>query len=425
MSVVPAINTQFKSLSTSPTLRINQTLNQLKSQGKQVAHFGFGQSPFPAPELLEQSLAECVKQNSYLPTQGLLSLREAIASWMKDTFSITCHADQIFVGPGTKECIFDLLFLLEGTVLIPQGSWVSYKPIAKILNKPFEIVPTSKQDRYCLNPETLVKTCQDIQGPKILILNSPNNPTGQVYDNSLLENLAKVCQQENVIVISDEIYGLVQFEDKPYASIQHFYPEGTIVTNGISKAFSAGGYRLGFAVLPENFKSIYPFYNALISETYSAVSSPIQHAALSVFSQYDKIKPYVQCCNHIHQWVLEYTYQRLITAGVEVDKPQGAFYLLGSFEPFRDALKSLHIQDGQGLCDHILNEYGVALLPSRDFGFNEEHLGFRLSPVDYSGQKVLPVFSSQEADSNIGEWFPNIKWGLDQLVNFVHSLNRK
>ncbi len=424
MSIEFDLNPYIQKLSVSPTLRINQKLKDLRAQGKEVSHFGFGQSPFTAPELLEQALKENAGRNTYLPTQGLPELREAISEWMASVFNITTSAQGIFIGPGSKECIFDLLYLLQGTVLIPQGSWVSYKPISTLLNKPIEIIPTTFESRYCLEPEALDQVCERIDGPKILILNNPNNPTGQIFDEATLKALAKICEKRQVIVISDEIYGLVQFTDTSYTSIQHYYPDGTIVTSGLSKAFSAGGYRLGFAALPDSFSKLFPYYNSLISETYSGVASPVQYAALSLFSEYEKVKPYIACCNQIHRWLLRHTHQKLVDIGFRSLKPQGAFYLVADLESYRQPLEGFGITTGQALCDHLLSEYGVALLPGSDFGFEPSFLGFRIAPVDYVGQKVMQVFSTENATNEFGNWFPSVKRGLDQLENFVHSLSQ-
>lgn len=420
----PKINPNIKNLSVSPTLRINQKMQKLQAQGEELTHFGFGQSPFPAPALLEQALQACATQNTYLPTQGLPDLRDSIAQWMGQAFNIETHSQQIFIGPGSKECIFDLLYLLEGTVLIPQGSWVSYKPMTAILGKPHKILSSTFEDKYCLQPDVLDEVCAQTEGQKILILNSPNNPTGQVFSKDLLESLAEVCRKHEVIVISDEIYGLVQFENKPYSSIQHFYPEGTIVTNGLSKAFSAGGFRLGFACLPENFSGMFGSYNTMISETYSAVASPIQYAAVSVFRQFDKIMPYVKKCNQIHQKVLEATYRELTSVGYRANPAQGGFYLLFDLQSFANQLKVKNIHTGAQLCDHLLESYGVGLLPGHEFGFEQEFLGFRLSPVDFEGSDVLPIFSQNMTNSEFVNYLPRVKRGLDQLKNFVHSLNQ-
>lgn len=424
MSPFIKINPYVQNLSVSPTLKINQKMQILRGKGLPISHFGFGQSPFPAPDLLEQALQECATQNAYLPTQGLPQLREAIASWMGRVFQIETSADQIFVGPGSKECLFDLMYLLDGTVMIPQASWVSYKPIATLLNKPHQYLNTTFENGYCLQPDTLEKACQAIDGQKLLILNSPNNPTGQIYGKDLLEALAQVCKRHDVIVISDEIYGLVQFDAKPYSSIQHFYPEKTIVTNGLSKAFSAGGFRLGFACLPESFSEMFGYYNTLISETYSAVASPIQYAATSVFNQYEKIEPYILKCNSIHKWVLETAFNSLLEAGFRVNQPQGGFYLLADLNERRELLKARGIHNGSALCDYILDNYGVGLLPGKEFGLGEEFLGFRLAPVDYDGKEMIRLYPTEKDNSEFGNYFPKVKRGLDQLNNFVHSLNQ-
>ncbi|GIT70763.1 MAG: hypothetical protein Ct9H300mP28_05770 [Pseudomonadota bacterium] len=134
-----------------------------------------------------------------------------------------------------------------------------------------------------------------------------------------------------MIVISDEIYGLTKFGTKPFEGIAKYYPEGTITTSGISKAFSAGGWRLGFAMIPHELDEIVPALSAFVSETFSCVSAPVQHGALPAFKDYESVRKHVELCRDIHEAAGEFLHQRFLEIGLNCPKPQGGFLFVTRF----------------------------------------------------------------------------------------------
>ncbi len=429
LSLQPIMNSQITSLKESSTLAIHQRVKELKGQGQNVVHFGFGQSPFAVPDNIQQALREASHQKEYLPTLGLRELREAFCSFQKELYGYDFHPDTVLVGPGSKELIFQALFVLEGPLLIPAPSWVSYGPQAHIRGKTVHTILTKKANNYKLTPEELEQSCLHllVNRQKILILNSPNNPTGTVYTDSELAALAEVCRQHGIIVISDEIYSLTNFSGRPHRGFAHHYPEGTITTGGLSKGHSAGGYRLGILAAPLNFKSVIKALTAMVSETYSAVSAPTQYAAIAAYSLDPKMMSYIEQCTHIHRATGHYLHRRFQQMGLDCIQPEGAFYLFPDFEPFLPQLRKLHLDDSPSLCRHLLDKYAVATLPASDFYFLPEFPACRVATVDYDGPAVhrAALSAPQLDDSFVEAHCPRLKEGADRIEHFIRSELKK
>lgn len=428
------LNPNVISLKESATLAINLTARGMRASGKTVAHFGFGQSPFPVHPKIQIALANNAHQKDYLPTRGLPALCDAIAAYYKQFFDYDLNKDLVLVGPGSKEMIFQALYILEGPVLVPAPSWVSYGPQINLRGKQIEAIVTQRENSYKLQASELEETCSRLgSGQKILILNNPSNPTGAVYTDQEVKELSDVARKNKVIVISDEIYSLINFSGREYVGFPKYYPEGTILTSGLSKSHAAGGYRLGFLALPEGMESVCKGLSAMISETFSAVSAPIQYAALEAYCGDYDLMSYVKQCTKIHKACGEYLHTRFVEMGLNCPKPEGAFYLFPDFQNYKEKLASIGINSCKTLATELLDKAGVALLPGSDFYYPEEALGCRVATVDYDGdwvyQKSLeplhnPHVSQHPLDQNFVEKHcPNLKWGADQIQAFLEALD--
>lgn len=422
----PILNDRILSLKESATLAINEKAKSMRRAGKKVYHFGFGQSPFPVADPIQEALRKNAGHKEYLPTLGLLELREAISNFYKNYYGYDFDAEGILIGPGSKELIFQAIFVLEGPLLIPGPSWVSYAPQAHIRGKSVYTVLTERKNGYKLTAQDLLRTCDNllVSRQKILILNNPNNPTGSVYHEKELEELAQVCKEHGIIVISDEIYSLINFSGKPYCGMSRFYPEGTIVTGGLSKSHSAGGYRLGFLAAPKNMDRMLKALMAMVSETFSAVSAPTQYAAIAAYQGDPEVMDYVDRCTRIHQATGKYLWRRFCQLGLNCVEPEGAFYLFPDFEPMTQAIRKRGIQTSTELCDTLLEDYHVAVLPSKDFYCPEDWLACRVASVDYDGEKVLRAAQSVSEldDSFIEKHCPHLKNGCDEIGRFLKEL---
>ena len=215
------------------------------------AHFAFGGSPFPVPAAMQEALKQHAGDGEYLPAVGIEPLRKQISKFWAKHFDLDIDPSRIVVMPGSKQAILQILTLMQGPVLLPQPSWVGYLPIAQLLNKEIVEVPSTAENSYRITANELAAAAEKADARQsILILNSPNNPTGAVYSKRELEDMAEVCRKHNIVVISDEIYSLITYAEDGFTSMANVYPEGTFVTTGVSKFAGAGGYRLGFAILP-------------------------------------------------------------------------------------------------------------------------------------------------------------------------------
>lgn len=423
--MIPALNPLVLSLKESATLAVNIEARKMRSDGIEVFHFGFGESPFPVPQIMQDALAANADKNMYLPTRGLPELCKAVAQFYQKTFSHNFDAEDVFIGPGSKELIFQTIYLMEGPLLVPAPSWVSYGPQAALRGKNIVPIQTKRDNDYRLTPKELDRACYSLgQSQKLLILNNPNNPTGCVYSENEMRELADISRAYHVIVISDEIYAMVDFTHKKQTSMHHFYPEGTIVSGGLSKSFSAGGYRLGTLLVPKELAILKQALSSVISETYSAVSAPIQFAALEAYRNFSAVQPFIKKSAEIHHFAANYLYNRFIEMKLHCPKPEGAFYLFPDFDYYRKKLKERGIATGPELCRILLQEAHVAMLPASDFYLPVTCLGVRVASVDYDGAQVLQEWSGigTMTEERVEKLFPRLKKGCDALEKFLLEL---
>ncbi len=422
-----AINLNVRGIQPSATLRINETSNQLRAEGRDIIKLGLGQSPFPVPERVVEALRNHAHEKDYLPVKGLKPLREAISRYINRRERMRSTWEDVLIGPGSKELLFMLQLAYYGDLLIPRPSWVSYAPQARIIGRSVHWLPTHGENNWQLTAEELDIACRDDPSrPRILILNYPSNPTGCTYTDDQLLALAHVARKYGIILLSDEIYGEVHFEGK-HKSIARYYPEGTIVSTGLSKWAGAGGWRLGTFIFPPALRPLQDAMAIIASETYTATSAPIQYAAIAAFDGGPDLDEYLKQSRRVLKAVGEYLHQRLTAMGGVVQKPEGAFYLFPDFSGFKDALAGRDIKTSQALCQSLLEQTGVAILPASDFGFMPDHLGARLAFVDFDGAAALDLAGNQYADHELDERFvaeacPRLISAMDKIAQWLEDL---
>jgi aspartate aminotransferase len=420
------INKNMLSLKQSSTLLINEKVKELRIKGETISHFGFGQSPFPIHSSIVTALKENAENNHYLPVAGLEKLREQIVIFLKKHQNIETIREAIFIGPGSKELLYQSILIFEGEFLIPKGSWVSYIPQIQSKGGRYHILDTNLENDFKLTPESITTFFEnEIPGKNyILILNSPNNPSGAVYSDLEYSALAIVCRKYNIAVFSDEIYSQINFSESYSPSISKYYPEKTIVFGGLSKVFSAGGYRLGYMVLPRELKELENVYKSLFSETFSCVSSPIQFAALKAYQFNASVQQYVADSSEILKKLSEFIYKELSIINIQCTKSKGSFYMLIGFNEYKKQILKLGITTSFDLANYVLVNYKFAMLPGIDFGFEKEELFFRIAFVDFDGKKVMKAFNSDlEIDLDfIKRNTPNIFSGVEKIKKFIFHL---
>ncbi len=407
------IKDQIKKLKPSATLAINEESNRLIKEGKKVYKFGFGQSPFPIPESIINSLKDNAYKNKYLPMQGLEELRSAVAEHLNKINKNNFTTNDIVIGPGTKELMFLLQIAFDGEIILPAPSWVSYQPQAIIGNNKVNWLETSKDNNWFPTANQLENKIKSIKNKNILLfINSPNNPSGSICKN--LEEIGKVAKKNKLIILSDEIYSNLTFNNE-YKSISNFYPEGTIVSTGLSKWCGAGGWRLGFFAIPQQLKELKESLKIMCSESFTSVSAPIQYAAIEAYK--GNHSNYLNGVKKILSFVGNYVYESLKTNQINITKPEGGFYL---FPEFTNAKFS----SSSEMCKDILNKSGVALLPGSDFGLDSNKMIARLSYTDFNGDAFLKdtIGSKKLDNADLKKYAPNIVEGVSSLKDWSKSL---
>lgn len=383
------LNPNVRGLQESPTLRINQRCKELAATGKKIYKLGLGQSPFPVPDQVVSALRLYAPEKDYLPVQGLGELRKAVAAFHRNKDGINVLPEDVIIGPGSKELLFLLQMVFEGEVIIPSPSWVSYLPQAKIIGNTIHVIHTSSANQWRLMPEELERFCsENDKHPYLLILNYPGNPDGITYSRDHVEAIATVARKYGMYILSDEIYAQLHHEGK-HVSIARFYPEGTIVSSGLSKWCGAGGWRLGTFSFPPSLNWLMRAMAAVASETYTSVSAPIQYAAIQAFLCGAEIENYLWHVRKILALLGRETARILKEGNILVNDPTGGFYLFLDFSLLEEKLQKRGITNGKELCDLLLEETGVAILPGVDFNRPASELSARLSYVDFDGAKAL------------------------------------
>lgn len=421
----------------SATLLINERVRQLMAQGREVYHLGFGESRFPVhPKILEAFHAHATAR-SYTPVAGFPELRATIAGFYRRVFELEVRPEQVIVGPGSKSLLFALVRALDGDLLLPRPTWVSYAPQATIADKRVTWIETHFDDEYCLTAEGLeiglAQAREAGQHPRILVLANPNNPTGVVYPAHVLEELAEVARNNALSVISDEIYSLINHCRRPHVSIAKYYPEGTAVTGGLSKHLSLGGWRFGLAVVPagEAGARLMQALSAIAGAIWTSPAAPVQHAATVAYSDDPDIMAYIRTCAAIHAAVTHVLYAQLQQAGIPCPEPSGGYYLYPSFDRWREALhRRFNTTTSDALAALLLDEHGIATLPGTAFGARPEELTLRLSTSllpaqdDAHAERVLAAYAQASgADEFVSRACPDVLEIGRRLRAFVATLS--
>ena len=400
-------------LKQSSTLVINEKCKKLIAKGKKVYQFGFGQSPFPVPEKIVTALKDNAHRKEYLPIQGLNELRDSISNYLKKKTSINYPKENIVITPGSKEAMLLLHVAFNGEIILSAPSWVSYEPQAIIGRNKVHWIQTTRENNWFPTAKQLEKKIRSLKKKNLIfILNSPNNPSGTICQN--LKELAEVAKKYKIIILSDEIYTDLTFCNK-YESISQYYPEKTFISGGLSKWCGAGGWRVGFFAVPNKLSELLENIKTLASESYSTVNSPAQYAAVEAYE--GDFSDYKTNTLNILRSVGNYVYNNLKSNKVLINPPQGAFYLMPEFP-------NKKYKNSKELCESILDETGVAMLPASDFGFEPKRMLTRLCYIDFDGNEFLKDTTSGEIidDKKIQKYAPNVVEGVKKLSNWAKNL---
>jgi aspartate aminotransferase len=364
MRIDTRLSERIKKINPSSTLTITSKAKTLKNEGKDVVSFAAGEPDFDTPEAVKIAGIDAIKSGftKYTPTTGILELKEAICEKFKKDNGIVYGPKQVVVSCGAKHSIFNSIFVLldpGDEVLIPSPFWVSYPEMVHIAQGAVRYIKTQAKNNFKIISEDFNK--QITPKTKILIVNSPSNPTGCVYTEAELKTIADICVAKKIFVISDEIYEKIIFDGKKNVSIASLGKEIkdlTITVNGLSKSHSMTGWRIGYLAGPQD---IVDAISNLQDHTTSNPTSIAQKAALAALKMPDDFSN--KMCAEF-QKRRDYIIKRLDSMlAISYVVPQGAFYI------FCDISKTK--LDSLTFAGRFLDEMLVALIPGIAFG--EDH----------------------------------------------------
>lgn len=418
------LNLNVRGMPNSATVAINERSNALLSGGETVFKLGLGQSPFPVPEPVVEALRRNAHQKDYLPVRGLAELRDAVAAYHRRTDEIDRTGEDVLIGPGSKELMFLLQLVFYGDLVVPTPAWVSYAPQARIIGRRVRMIPTRQEDGWRLVPDGLEAICEEDPGrPRIVILNYPSNPTGGTYSLEALQGLANVARKHRVVLLSDEIYGELHHRGE-HVSIARFYPEGTIVSSGLSKWCGAGGWRLGTFLFPPNMHWLLDAMASAASETYTSTSAPIQFAGVRAFQNGPDLDRYLVDSRRVLSGLGQWAAATMRAADIACASPDGGFYLFPDFDQHRVRLAARGIETSEELCTRLLDETGVAVLPGSEFGRPPHELTLRLAYVDFDGGAALQAATSLPTCAPVDRAFldahcPRVVQAIERICGWV------
>lgn len=343
---------------------------QMRAEGIDVINFGVGEPDFNTPEYIKKAAHEAIDANftRYTANPGIIELRKAICAKLERENGLVYAPKDILVSPGAKASILNVLTAVcdvSDQVLMATPYWVSYPYQVLLANAEPVYVPTREENSYKIEADVLTQVIKDSPCAKVLILNSPNNPTGAVYTRQELEDIAHVCVKNDLLVISDEIYERLVYDDVKHISIASLgteIKERTVVINGVSKAYAMTGWRLGFAAGPSHIISA----AGRVQEHYtSCVNSITQKACVTALNDEDES---IEAMRKEFWQRRDYIYDRLTKIPhLTCKKPQGAFYVMPNIEWYLQNNKA-GIKDDYLFCDRLLEKHHVALVAGGSFG---------------------------------------------------------
>ena len=395
----------------------------------------FGQSPFHVPEPIARALADNAHKGHYSDAEGIYELRKAIAGFNKRHFNLDVDPDRVVVGPGTKQLIHMIFDVVKGDVIIPSPSWIGYFPQIKLLDKHFHTYHLKPEFDYRIQPNDLDQLLLGIHKEQhLLVLNNPHNPTGNVYSADELGAIAEVCKRHNTLVVADEIYALTTYDFSQFTSMGRVFPEGTFITNGLSKDRSSGGYRLGACILPDNCpKKLEEDFKKVAATVYTNVSTPTQFAAVTAYQPNEAIEEYFKITRETHRIMGQFMSQGFNRIdGIRATVPQGGFYFFADFNLLAEDLKRNGVTSSNQLADSMISHpHHIAVVTGDAVGIEPDDFGARVAFVDYDGKdaydnfKKNPPKTKSDETEFVKQSAPRMVRGIEALENYVGSVKEE
>lgn len=369
---------RVKTLTPSSTLAITAKANELKSQGYDVIGLGAGEPDFNTPQYIIDAAEEAMYNGftKYTPAGGIVNLKKVIVNKFKQDNGLEYTTDEVIVTTGAKHALYTLFQVLlnkDDEVIVPAPFWVSYPEQIKLAGGKPVVVDADEENRFKLTPEQLEQAITP--KTKAVIINSPSNPTGMVYDKNELQKLGEICLKHDILIVSDEIYEKLIYTNEKHVSIAEIskpLKNQTIIVNGVSKSHAMTGWRIGYAA--GSVKLIKAMTN-LASHSTSNPTSIAQYAALAAYQTEQDPNEEMR---RIFSERLDLLFNLLNNIpGISCVKPEGAFYL---FPNVSAAVKNNGFNTVDEWVTALLEEEKIALVPGSGFGAaNNVRLSYAVS----------------------------------------------
>ncbi|MBN1542426.1 pyridoxal phosphate-dependent aminotransferase [candidate division KSB1 bacterium] len=371
------LSDQFAGISESQTVKLTGMLAKLRREGRDVVALGAGEPDFDTPEPIKEAAIQAIRDGftKYTAAEGIADLRQAIADWLRREYGADYRLDQILVTGGAKFAVFMAIAAVcnpGDQVILPAPYWVSYPEQIKLVGARATILPGSAQNDLKITAGELKSALTD--KTRLIILNSPGNPSGAVYSRRELDELVAVIADNNLFVLSDEIYDQIVYDGQAFTSLCH-YPEireRLLLVNGVSKTFAMTGWRIGFLAGPVQLIAGAKRYQG------HTLSNPTSISQMAALQAYRGEKEFMRTMLQAFSERRDYVVERLSRIpGLNFTRPQGAFYVFPSFSALRGKKAGgTVIQSSMDLCNYLLAEHDVAVVPGSAFGMDHH---FRLS----------------------------------------------
>lgn len=360
------ISKTVSNIPASPTLSITAKVKELKAQGKDVIGFGAGEPDFDTPDIIKQAAIEAIRggNTKYTPVGGTPELKKAVCATIFSDYGLNMTPDNVIISCGAKHSLFNLfltLFEKGDEVICPSPYWVSYPPMIRIAGASPIIVDTSQTGMRLTADGVRDAITKRTRG---IIINSPSNPTGMIYERKELEKIAELCVDNDIAIISDDIYQKIIFDNAEFFSIATISPEvtsRTFIINGASKTYAMTGWRIGYCIGdPQVIKAM----TRLQSQSTSNPTSFAQDGA-TVSLTCDQ--SFVEERRRIFEKRRNLIVSKIREIpGFTITPPAGSFYSFPSVKGVLDRFGSAH-----ALAEYLLEKALVAVVPGEGFGTNE------------------------------------------------------
>ena len=354
----------------STTMSIDSLSKQLKAEGHDVLSFAVGEPDFPTPDHIKAAGIGAIEENvtRYTPASGTAELKKAVCLRMREDLGVDYAPDQVVISSGAKHVLYLALRALVDPgdeVILPTPGYVSYYELIKMVGGVPVLVPATEAEGFKLTAEKLKEAVTP--KTKALILNSPCNPTGMVYSREQLAALAKVCVEEDIYIISDEIYYSLTYDGRAFvslASLGEAVRERLILVNGVSKSYAMTGWRIGYALTRPDIAAVMSSY---VSHSTGSPNAIAQRAATVALTSGQEL---VGEMREAFQQRRDYMVARInAMEGVRCLKPEGAFYVLMNIEKVLGrTLGGALIESDEDFATALLKSQGVAVVPGEGFG---------------------------------------------------------